>query len=48
MPLPAVCIQQAGFYNNPTYFKRQTSELTGDRDIDISNDSTPLTSTIPS
>ena len=48
MSLSTVYTWWAGFYNNSTYFKRQTSEPTGDRDMDISNDSALLTSTIPS
>ena len=48
MPLPAVCTQWAGFYNNPIYFERQTSEPTRDRDIDMSDDSALLTLTISS
>ena len=48
MPLPAVRTRRAGFYDDPTRFERQTSEPTGDRDVDMSDDSAPLTSTIPS
>ena len=47
-PLPVVYTWWAGFYDNPSHFRRQTSEPTGDRDMDISDDSAPLTSTIPS
>ena len=47
-PLPAVHTQQAGFYDNPSHFGRQTSEPTGDGDMDMSDDSAPLISTVPS
>ena len=48
MPLPAVHTQQAGFYDNPSCFGRQTSEPTGDRDMNMSDDSALLTLTVPS